>query len=499
MANDPNLPNYVRPEVEAAAALQSLIRDLLTGTEAMHANAATYLHRWTDEADGTWRLRSTLEQLYEGLGRTVSASVGMLFAKPPVVEFEAGEAVFTPDLANVDGTGNELAVFAKRFAESAIAYGYALIVVDHPSAPEGVAITAANEGELGLRPFWRRYDREAVCSWRTVVLDNVETLAQLVLYEPTTVPDGAFGVATVDRYRVLQLTNGPTGVQAGWQVFEINAKGEAEPGPSGVFADRAGNPLARLPVAIGYAGRSDAPLTAKPPLAGVAWANLGHYQQSSNLRFYREVAAFPQPTVAGQILGADGAPTTMLPLGPLAGVHLATPDATYQWTELRGTSLEQVEKGVTEKAQQMAALGMSFLVRETRAAETAEAKKLDKTAENSTLATAADGIEDALNVAAEFHAMYRGVEAEQTFTVALNRDFDAQVMDAATMAVYVAAVKDAGLPPRLLLEAWQQAGRLAAEVDLDALEAEMLGNLEAARDTAAVAAEANADRLQRAA
>ena len=491
---DVNTPNYERPEVVAARPLQSLIRDLLGGTEAMHTNATAYIHKWTDEADETYRFRSTLEQCYEGLGRTLSASTGMLFAKPPALEFGADEATLTAHLENIDGAGNDLSTFAKRFAESAIGYGHAVILVDHPTPPEGTTITAANEGPLNLRPFWRRYDRESVLSWRTATVDNVATVVQVVLYEPTLTADGVYGVSTEDRYRLLRLMrleDGTTG--ATWALFGMNDKGDVIPYGTGAYTDRTGTPLRRLPLAVGYAGRTDAPLVSKPPLAGVAWANLGHYQQSSNLRFYREVAAFPQPTVAGDLKDASGNNTTVLPLGPLAGVHLATADASYTWTELQGTSLDQVEKGVTEKAQQMAAMGMSFLVRDTRAAETAEAKKLDKTAENSTLATAADGIEDALDQAAEIHCAYLGIEKPQAFTVAINRDFDAQTMDPQTMVAYVTAVEKAGLPPRLLLEAWQQAGRIPAEADLDVIESEMLANAEAARDAAAVQAEAQAD------
>jgi hypothetical protein len=285
----------------------------------------------------------------------------------------------------------------------------------------------------------------------------------------------------------LQAVDG--GFAATWQMFEVTDKGDVIPREGGVYRDRAGAPLPVLPLAIGYAGRTDAPLTSKPPLAGVAYANLGHYQQSTNLRFYREVAAFPQPTVAGQILGSDGSPTQSLPLGPLVGVHLATADATFTWTELAGTSLDQVEKGVREKEQQMAAMGMSFLVRDTRAAETAEAKKLDRTAENSTLATAADGIEDALDNAATLHCLYLGMPNAEAFTVALNRDFDAQTLDPAAMVAYVTAVKDAGLPVRLLLEAWQQGGRIPLTADLDRLELEMLAAADAAREAEQMARE----------
>lgn len=487
---NPALPSYTRPEVVEAQPLQNLIADLLDGTPAFHApdKAVQYLHKWPDEQPDVFKLRSQLAQVYEGFGRIVTASTGMLFARPPQIEYTTAEADFTADFDNIDGEGNALDVFAKRFAESAIAYGHAVILVDHPTPPEGVTVTPQNERELGLRPRWRRYDRRSVLSWRMTTVNNHAVPQQVVFFEPTTLTDGAFGVTTVHRYRILALVLTPDGYQATWRVEEISDKGERSEVGRGVYVDANGDIFDRLPLAVAYAGRTDAPFTSKPPLAGVAWANLGHYQQSANLRFYREVAAFPQPTVTGELVGADGQPTHVLPLGPLAGVQLRQPEAKYGWTELQGTSLDQVEKGIKDCEQQMGALGMAFLVRETRSAETAEAKRLDKTAENATLATAAQGLDDAFNVAAEFHARYIGVDPADAPTITLNREFDALTLTP-QMLQALAAIVGAGLPPRQALEILQRGGLIAADADLDRLADDWMAGQTAADDAAAVARE----------
>lgn len=466
--NDPSKPNYQRPEVVAAAPLQHLIRDLLGGTETMHARHHRYVHKWADESPDVYRFRATCEQVYEGLGRTIAAATGMLLATPPVVTFATRETELAPHLDNIDGQGNNLNVFTKRFAESAIAYGHALILVDHPAPPEGVAVTAENEARLNLRPVWRRYDRQSVLSWRTGVVDNRETLLQVVLYEPTVGAMGAFGIGASHRFRVLALMPSDatrSGHAATWRTFEMTEKGDVVPMGAGVYADRSGTPLPMLPIAVGYAGRTDAVLTSRPPLAGVAYANLGHWQQASNLRFYREVAAFPQPTVVGTIKDAGGNPTNALPLGPLAGVHLAD-GGSYTWTEMAGTSLEQVKQGVIEKEQQMAALGLSFLSRDTRAAETAEAKRLDATAENSTLATAAEGIEDALDLAAEIHCLYLGMPAAEAFSITLNKDYEQAGLDAAMVSA-IANLVNAGMPVLQAVQALVGAGIIVAETEAE--------------------------------
>lgn len=490
--NDPAKPNYERPEVVAAKPLQHLVRDLLGGTETMHARHASYVHKWSDEAPETYRFRATCEQVYEGLGRTISAAIGMLFATAPALTFPTREDELTAHLENIDGAGNNFNVFAKRFSESALTYGHALILVDHPAPPEGVAVTAANEAALNLRPVWRRYDRQSVLSWRVGIVDNREQLTQVVLYEPTVSAANTFGIGSVHRFRVLTLVETATGRTATWRTFEMNTKGDVLPVAEGVYADRTGTPLPLLPIAVGYAGRTDAPLVSRPPLAGVAYANLGHWQQASNLRFYREVAAFPQPTVIGTLKDAQGNPTSALPLGPLAGVHLAD-GGSYTWTELQGTSLAQVEAGVREKEQQMAALGMSFLSRDTRAAETAEAKRLDSTAENSTLATAAEGLEDALDMAAEIHCLYMGMEKEEAFSVTLTKDYEQVGLSAPEVTAIAALVRE-GMPVRQAVQVLVAGGILVAETTEaeDDIVMEWETGRAAAADNAAMQAEANA-------
>jgi hypothetical protein len=68
----------------------------------------------------------------------------------------------------------------------------------------------------------------------------------------------------------------------------------------------------------------------------------------------------------------------------------------------------------------------------------------------------------------------------------ISHDFESTTMAADIMAAYVGAVRDAGLPPRILLEAWQQGGRIPEDVDLDGLEADVNAGLAAAEKQKAI-------------
>jgi hypothetical protein len=495
---NPALPNYVRPEYVYYLPDLTMIDDLLEGTRRMRNKASIYIRKWTDEDAAVYRIRSEGEEVFEGLGRTLSAGVGMLFAKPPTMEWNMEDKRLENQWENIDAAGTSGPVFVKRFSEASLRDGLGLILVDHPSPPidpetgEPMQVTAAIEEEYNLRPQWTFYDRAHILSWRTEKINNQEQVTQLVLWEPTAQPDGVFGIKIVDRYRVLRMAQGA----ASWTLFErVGDKKTIESFSvigSGFFRNISGEARTKLPIAVAYTGRKKAPMVSSIPLVGVAWANLGHWQQSTDLRFYLSLSAFPQPTVIGELAKIQSATGEMKPgklkIGPMVVIHLSGEGSDFRYTVVPKDGYEPLQNAVKEKKDRMGELGMTFLTSDTRQAETAEAKRLDATAENATLATAAQGIDDAINEAHIIHAWYLGIDESSAGTFSLNRDFESTAMDAQTMVAYVTAVKDANFPPRLLLEAWQAGGRIPPETDLDELEMEI---------EAAIAAKAEEERMAR--
>lgn len=158
------LPSTPRAEYKLAAPDIALIRDLLVGTRRMHEVYKTYIPKHKAEKPADHKTRATAAKVYGGLGRTLSASVGMLHARPIALEGN-WDGDMKDHAENIDGLGTKLSVYAKRRSEDAIADGFVGILVDHPSAPAGVVVTAANEKELNLRPKWASYARADILSW----------------------------------------------------------------------------------------------------------------------------------------------------------------------------------------------------------------------------------------------------------------------------------------------------------------------------------------------
>ncbi|MBA3843510.1 MAG: DUF4055 domain-containing protein [Actinobacteria bacterium] len=514
MADDPNKydrPSTPRAEYLAVAPDIQLIRDELGGTRAMHRNYRTYIPKFKSEANDRYKIRAQAATFYGGIGRSLSASVGMLFAKPPQKIDR-----WTPELEkhaeNIDGKGTLLDVFAKRKTKDALADGFVALLVDHPVPPADVLVHAGNEDALNLRPIWSSYSRADVLSWVTEVVNAVETVVQVVLREGGSERVGAFGVQPVLRFRVCRLAmrrdpagpaDGELQMIAWWEVVEERDAGNGQVkvvrvGQPGVFRQKDGTPFDEIPLAVCYTGDTDAAFVADPPLLDLAWANLEYWQIACELRWYEKMSAYPQPTIEGELAGtgeitADNQvikPT--LSLGPTTVVQV-TAGSKFYYTETSGKSFDGLRASLSAKKDEMAELGASFLAKKTRGVETAEAKRLDATAENSTLATAAQGVEDGFNEALRFHARYLGIPAEQAPTIQINRDFEGVLMDAPVMQAYVQLV-NAGYPKRLVLEALQVGGRIAEDADLDALEQDWEAGLQAAADQAAMDAQAQAQQ-----
>lgn len=474
----------------------------------MHRRYASYIPKFDSEPAPRWKLRATVATVYGGLARAVSASVGMLFAKPPAKE-QADSTKESPKkwpapilrhYENLDGKGTGGDVLLKRKTRDSIADGLGAFLIDHPPAPDGVVVTEENEEELNLRPIWVSYTRADVISWVTATVNNVETLVQVVLRESTSTRVGRFGVVPVVRYRVCHLSmlqeagDAEPSLKAWWEVLEEQKDDSGNitvtrVGGPGIFRDRNGVAFDEIPLAVCYAGDTDAPLTAEIPLLNLAWANLEHWQIASERRWYNRLSAYPQPVVEGDLVNdapsTDGAvikPT--LKLGPTTVVNVKV-GGKFGYAEVTGKSAETLEKELLNKKDEMAELGASFLSKKTRGVETAEAKRIDAAAENATLATAGQGVEDGFNEALRLHARYLGIPAERAPTVKINRDFEGILMDAPVMSAYARLV-ELGYPKRLILEAFQVGGRIDEAADLDDLEQRWEAGLQAARDQAAL-------------
>src|ERR1035437_3854819 len=142
MAAPKALPNFVRKEARDVAPDLQMIDDLLAGSRTMWDKADTgsgvgsegipYIFRWEKEKPRVYQIRSKCESVFDALGRTLSAAVGLLFSKRLQVKWNGSDKALQEFWENADASGTAGPVLIKRFAEKALKQGIGAIVTDHP-------------------------------------------------------------------------------------------------------------------------------------------------------------------------------------------------------------------------------------------------------------------------------------------------------------------------------------------------------------------------------
>ena len=363
-----------------------LIEALLQGTYGVRKKHRKYLPQEPRELDESYDnrlMRSTLAPYYVRLERMLA---GMLTRKP--VRLEDVSDVVVEQLFDVDLQGNDLNVWTYETARKCIRYGHVGVLVDAPKA-----------GENG-RPYWTQYTPRDILGWRSEIADGKQTLTQVRLMEEITVPDGLYGEKQVQQVRVL--------TPGAFEIHQKNKKGDF------VLVDEGTTSLSEIPFAVAYSNRVGV-LESRPPLADIAELNLKAYQVQSDLDNQLHISAVPMLAIFGFPQSAEE-----ISAGP--GEAMALPEgASAQYIEPSGNSYSAQFQRLEQIANQINELGLAAVLGQKLSAETAEAKRIDRSQGDSTMMVIAQQMQDLIDNCLQFHAEY--MQQPQAGSSFINRDF----------------------------------------------------------------------------
>ena len=363
-----------------------LIETLLSGTYGIRKGHRKYLPqepRELDEAYDNRLLRSTLAPYYVRLERMLA---GMLTRKP--VRLEDVSDVVTEQLFDVDLQGNDLNVWTYETARKCIRYGHVGVLVDAPKA-----------GENG-RPYYVTFTPRDILGWRSEIADGKQKLTMVRLMEKITVPDGLYGEKQVEQVRVL--------TPGAFEIHQKDDKGEFR------LIDQGTTSLSEIPFAIAYSNRVGV-LESRPPLADIAELNLKAYQVQSDLDNQLHISAVPMLAIYGFPQSAEE-----ISAGP--GEAMALPEtARAEYIEPSGNSYSAQFQRLDQIAQQINELGLAAVLGQKLSAETAEAKRIDRSQGDSAMMVIAQQMQDLIDNCLTFHAQF--MQQPQAGSSFINRDF----------------------------------------------------------------------------
>ena len=368
-----------------------LIENLMGGSYQMRKRHRDYLPQEPRELDESYdnRLaRSVCPPYYQRLERMLA---GMLTRKP--VRLIDVPDVIRENLFNVDLQGNNLDVWTYLASQLAIRYGHVGVLVDAPADANG-------------RPYWVTYTPRDILGWRTELKDGEQKFTQLRLLEKVVEPEGDYGETIVEQVRLL--TPG---------AFEIHRKNND--GDFQLF-DEGTTSLSEIPFSVAYSNRVNL-MESRPPMADIAELNLKAYQCGSDLSNQLHISSVP-------LLAFYGYPQTSEEVSAGPGEAIAFPaEGRAEYIEPSGKSFDAQYKQLDRIEQQINELGLAAILGQKLSAETAEAKRIDRSQGDSTLMTFAQQMQDMIDNSLIFHAQYLGNNSAGSSFV--NRDFLAARLD----------------------------------------------------------------------
>lgn len=372
-----------------------LIEALIGGTLLMQAAGTRYLPQEPNESDSGYqnRLKRSVNPPY--YARLEMMLAGMITRKP--VRLDGVSDVITEHLFDVDLQGNDLNVWVYSLARQIIRYGHCGVLVDFPRGDE--------EQSEGDRPYWVAYNPRDILGWRTDMLDGTQKITQLRLREQVVVPYGEFGEEVVTQVRVLEPG-----------AFRLYRQQTTKSGTYDLVAEGT-TTLDEIPFAVAYANRVNQ-LESTPPLEEVAHLNLQAYRVASDLSNQLHLAAVPR-------LHYFGVPAELdeITAGPDSAMALPV-DARVEFTEPGGTSYQYQFQQLERIENQINQLGLAAVLGQKMAAETAQAKSIERSQGDAALMTVALQLQDLIDNCLRFHAAFLGLP--QAGSSMVNTDFVSQ-------------------------------------------------------------------------
>jgi hypothetical protein len=438
--NDPNTAWF------AQEAHWILIEDLLQGTYGMRKRHRRYLPQEPRELDESYdnRLaRSVCPPYYQRLERMLA---GMLTRKP--VRLNDTADVIREQLFDVDQQGNDLNVWTYEAARKMVRYGHVGVLVDAPSD--------------GGRPYWVTYTPRDILGWRTETQDGQQVLTQLRLQEHVTVPDGQYGEKHVEQVRVL--TPGE------YQIHQKQDNGEY------AMVDEGRTSLSEIPFSVAYSNRLDF-MHSRPPLEDIAELNLKAYQIQSDLDNQLHISAVP-------MLAFYGFPSAAEEVSAGPGEAIAFPaEGRAEYIEPAGRSFDFQFRRLEQLAAQINELGLSAVLGQKLSAETAEAKRIDRSQGDSTMMVIAQNMQDMIDNCLQFHAQYLG-NATAAGSCYVNRDFVGLQMSPADIQALLLLYTSGTITQETLLRQLSDGEVLGDDFDVEEeLEATSNGGLGSVEET----------------
>lgn len=400
--------NTQHPEYALARDVWLTTRAASAGQEAVKRGRTKYLPGFVPEDEDRYNQYIKRAYFMGVTGRTKDSLIGMIFRKPPTYDLPSQlEAI----LDNIDGAGQSLEQVSKEASGNILEAGRHVFLVDYPLAPDGM--DSETERRMGLQPTIASYPAESLINWRFEGVEGKQKLTLAVLAEYVQVDEAdEFSHETEAVYRVLRLREG---------VYTQQVYGEGGQPITEEYSPRmaGGATFDHIPLHIA-GSQNNKPDVDMPPLYDLAILNIAHYQTTAdhreNLFIHGQVTLGITSDMSWEQF--QEANPNGVSVGARKGHFLGSTGSFQTATAPESSSLRVA---LQDLESEMTMIGARLIQRGGQA-ETAEAARINASAESSTLDTMTNNLSEALEAALEDVALFLGAPADG-IEYQLNTDF----------------------------------------------------------------------------
>ena len=410
--------------------IYTLINDCLQGQQQIKSKETLYLPKPNASdlsAENTARYASYLERavFYNVTRRTLTGLNGQVFMRRPIIRIPES---LEPMAMSVNGELS-LEQQVKEVNTDTLSFGRSGLLVDYPKVSGNPTAEQIKLGEI--RPVINNYKPWQLINWRTKNRGSMTILSLVVIVEEDLETDDGFFQEYNKKYRVLDLDendeyrvrifkNQPAEVENGKTETEFIEQPDETTYPT----DSNGERWNIIPF-IFVGSENNGPDIDFPPMYDIATVNIGHYRNSADYEESSFTVGQPTPVFSGltEAWMERYFKNDTVYLGSRASISL--PEG-GRGELLQAAPNTMPYEAMKLKESQMVALGAK-LIQPTAVERTATEANIEKSAENSILASTAKNVSSAYEQCLMWAADFQG-EPTDDIEFVLPTEFDLAMM-----------------------------------------------------------------------
>ncbi len=432
---------------------------VMDGLDGMKARGEEFLPKFRDEDTDDYKFRQTCAKFTNVYSDIVEGLASKPFEQAVQLTEDETDQPAIPDQIkeftwDVDGSGNNLTVFAAHTFLQGINNAIDWILIDHDKRDPNI-VSIADAKRAGLRPYWSHILARNVLSVKSRMEGGDEVFTYVKIFEPGE-PNHIREFERTDAFDA----QGRRTTSVEWRLWEKTDKREYMLIDSGPIS------IGVIPMVPFVTGRREGRRWRfTPPMRAAVETAVNLFKQETELEFKSTMSAYSMLAMIGvtQDKTPDGKPKDKVLIGPSKAITVppsSTPGqrADVKWIEPSSEILKFLQERIDKTIQQLRELGRQPLTASSSNITVITAAVAAGKAKSAVKAWAyrlGDTLENALNIT----AMWMAIEYEPT--VHVFAEFD-DWMEGEDIEALLAMRKERDMSAKTLHEEMQRRGVLSS-------------------------------------